>query len=242
MSNFLQLTEFENGKDNGSNGILNNQTITLEFALLDGKIGKKPISTSLGLKVLFGVLLMILETLGNYLLFCMVWYEKFGMDSKKRTITNQLLTRMVLALILFNLFFMPLYFVGILIPRSEYFKEFHSIFKIIFLNRNNLYFPIIDEYAYQSFHIADCSIQRIITHILLTVAEMVIFKIFYIYKFSIIVAMDEYFFTNFITLLNGVVNVGLTIIRLLLGEYKRTRVYFHNFAKPNEVYNKLTWS
>ena len=57
MSNFLQLTEFENGKDNDSNGILNNQTITLEFALLDGKIGKKPISTSLGLKVLFGVLL-----------------------------------------------------------------------------------------------------------------------------------------------------------------------------------------
>ena len=151
MSKILQLTEFENGKHNDSNGVLNNQTMTLEFALLDGKIEKKSISTSLGLKVFFSVLLLILETLGNYLLFCMVWYEKFGMDSKKRTITNQLLTRMVLALILFNISFMPLYFAGILIPLSEYLEELynhldyrfgylHSVFKIICLNGNNFFY------------------------------------------------------------------------------------------------------
>ena len=122
MSNFLHLTEFENGKHNDSNGILNNQTLTLEFALFEGQIKKKFISTSLELKVFFSVLLLILETLGNFLIFCMVWYEKFGMDSKKRTITNQLLTRMLLTHILFNIFFMPLYFVGILIPPSEYFN------------------------------------------------------------------------------------------------------------------------
>ena len=121
MSNFLQLSKIESGKHSVSNSLMNNHTMTLEFALLDRKIEKK--STSLGLKVFFGILLLILETLGNYLLFCMVWYEKNGMDSKKRTITNQLLSRMVLALILFNISFMPLYFVGILIPPSEYFKE-----------------------------------------------------------------------------------------------------------------------
>ena len=104
-----------------------------------------------------------------------------------------------------------------------------------------MYFAITDEYAHQSYHIADCSIPRIITHILLTISEMVIFKIFYMYKFSIIVAMDEYFFTNFVTLLNGVINVGLTIIRLLLGEHRRTRLYFHNFAEPSEFYDKLPW-
>ena len=239
MSNFLQLTEFENGKHNDSNSILNNQTMTLEFALLDRKIEKKSISTSLGLKVFFSVLLLIVETLGNYLLFCMVWYEKFGMDSKKRTITNQLLTRMLLAHILFNIFFMPLYFVGILIPPSEYFKERYDYFQNICLNDNNLYVTIIDEYAY---HIANFCIHRIYAHILLTVSEMVIFKILYMYKFSIIVAMDEYFFTNFVTLLNGVINVGLTIIRFSLDEHKRTRLYLHNFAKQNEFYNKLTWS
>ena len=123
MSNFLQLTEFENGKHNDSNVLLDNQSMILEFALFDRKIMKTILPTGLGLKVFLGILLLILETLGNYLLFCMVWYEKFGMDSKKRTITNQLLTRMVLALILFNIFFMPLYFVGILIPPSEYLKS-----------------------------------------------------------------------------------------------------------------------
>ena len=46
MSNSLQLTEFENGRHNDSNGILNNQTMTLEFVVLDGKTEKK--STSLG--------------------------------------------------------------------------------------------------------------------------------------------------------------------------------------------------
>ena len=113
------------------------------------------------------------------------------------------------------------------------------ILKIICLNDNNLYVTTTDEYVY---HIANCSIHRIIAHILLTVSEMVIFKILYMYKFSIIVAMDEYFFTNFVTLLNGVINVGLTTIRFSLGEHRRTRLYLHNFAKPNEFYNKLTWS
>ena len=137
MSNFLQLTEFESGKHNDSNAMLNNQTMTLEFALLDRKIEKK--STSLGLKVFFGILLLILETLGNYLLFCMVWYEKNGMDSKKRTITNQLLTWMVLPLILYNIFFMPLYFVGILIPLSEYFKELYDYLDSSFYFQNYLF-------------------------------------------------------------------------------------------------------
>ena len=112
MSNFLQLTDFKNGKHNDSNGVLNNQTMTLEFALSDEKIEDKSISTSLGLKVFFGILFLILETLGNYLLFCIVWYEKYGMDSKKRTISNQLLSRMIIVSILFNIFMMPLITLG----------------------------------------------------------------------------------------------------------------------------------
>jgi hypothetical protein len=120
MPNFLNLTESENGKLNDNNGLLDNQSMVLEFALLDRKIVKIIASTSLGMKVLFGISLLILETLGNYLLFCMVLYEKFGMDSKKRTITNQLLSRMILALIFFNIFFMPIYFFGFLIPFSKY--------------------------------------------------------------------------------------------------------------------------
>ena len=115
MTNFSHLDEFEDWKQNESNDLLDNQLMKLEFALFDKKIEKNLINIGLGLKLLFGILFLIMETLGNYLLFCMVWYETFGMDSKKRTITNQLLSRMILALIFFNIFFMPLFFGAFLI-------------------------------------------------------------------------------------------------------------------------------
>ena len=124
MTDFLNQTEFENRKQNESNNVLDNQLMLLEFALFDKKVEKNMIQAGLGLKLFFGILLLIMETLGNYLLFCMVWYETFGMDSKKRTITNQLLSRMIFALIFFNIFFMPgQYFFILWIPVSEYFQK-----------------------------------------------------------------------------------------------------------------------
>ena len=99
-------------------------------------------------------------------------------------------------------------------------------------------FLIIDEFAYL---IADFGFYRILMHTFLTLAEMVIFKILYLYKFSIIAAMDEYFLTNFITLFNIMINFGFAIIRISFGEHKRTRIYFNNFAKPTDVYKKVIW-
>ena len=100
------------------------------------------------------------------------------------------------------------------------------------------YFLIIDEFAYL---IADFGFYRTGMHVLVTLAEMVIFKILYMYKFSIIAAMDEYFLTNLVTFLNCMINFGLATIRISLGEHRRTRMYFHNFAKPTEFYDKIPW-
>ena len=127
MSDILQ-TSFETGKQSDSNCLQNKLSLIVEFSLFDRKIETKVLSTSPGITIFFGILLLIMETLGNFLLFCMVWYEKFGMDSKKRTITNQLLSRMIVPLILFNIFFMPLHFGALFIPFSEYFQDF-SFFK-----------------------------------------------------------------------------------------------------------------
>ena len=125
MTNFFNRTEFENGMINDSHYLLDNKTMVLEFALFDTETKKGPsVSIGLGPKVVFGILLLIVETLGNYLFFCMVWYEKFGMDPQKRTITNQLFSRMILALIFFNIFILPLLFGGFfLVDKSEYFQE-----------------------------------------------------------------------------------------------------------------------
>ena len=123
MTNFSHLDEFEDWKQNESNDLLDNQLMMLEFALFDEKIEKSMIKVGLGLKLLFGILFLIMETLGNYLLFCMVWYETFGMDSKKRTITNQLLSRMIFALIFYDIFFMPGQYFALWMPLSEYLQK-----------------------------------------------------------------------------------------------------------------------
>ena len=126
MSDFLDQTESKNGKHNDNSDLLDNRSVILEFALFDKNIEKKIVLPGLGLTVLFGIFLMLMETLGNYLLLCMVWYEKFGMDSKKRTITNQLLSRMILALIFYNIFFMPLFFGAFLTPYSKYIQVLYD--------------------------------------------------------------------------------------------------------------------
>ena len=97
---------------------------------------------------------------------------------------------------------------------------------------------IIDEYVYL---ITDFGVYRILVHIMLTVAEMVVFKILYMYKFPVIAIMDEYFLTTFVTLFNVMINFGLTIIRVWLNEHRRTRMYFRNYAKPYDVYKKIPW-
>ena len=59
--------------------------------------------------VFYIVFLVMLETVGNFLLYCIIVYEKYGMDTQKRTLTNQLLSRMILVQIFFNIFIIPIY-------------------------------------------------------------------------------------------------------------------------------------
>ena len=80
---------------------------------------------------------------------------------------------------------------------------------------------------------------RTYMHSQLIMTEMVMFKIVYIFKYSRIAAMNEYFLTRFITSFNFVVIFGFTIIRIVLQEHTGTRRYFHQFAKPYEVYKKV---
>ena len=117
-------------------------------------------------------------------------------------------------------------------------RFFFAFFQNHFLKNLSNYFLNTDEFAYL---IADFGFYRTGMHVLITLAEMVIFKILYMYKFSIIAAMDEYFLTNFITLFNVMINLGFATIRISLGEHKRTRIYFNNFAKPTDVYKKVAW-
>ena len=59
-------------------------------------------------KVLYIFLFLLLETLGNFLLYCLVIYEKYGMDAQKRTVTNQLLSKVCIVTLFYNIIAMPL--------------------------------------------------------------------------------------------------------------------------------------
>ena len=62
---------------------------------------------SVQMQALYIMMFLILESVGNFLLFCMITYEKYGMDSQKRTVTNQLLSNLCFCVILYNILIMP---------------------------------------------------------------------------------------------------------------------------------------
>ena len=73
----------------------------------------------LHLKIFIGILFFVVETLGNFLLFCLIIYEKYGMDAQKRTATNQLLSSLCCSVIFFNIGILPMVTVQIFKPQSE---------------------------------------------------------------------------------------------------------------------------
>ena len=96
-----------------------NQAFIVEFIPFKKKISKEIASP--GVITLYVLLLLMSESLGNFLLYCIIWYEKYGMDSQKRTVTNQLLSRLTFVQILFNIFILPLLtIIEIFGPISKY--------------------------------------------------------------------------------------------------------------------------
>ena len=65
-------------------------------------------NSTIPVKILFAIMFMIFETIGNFLLYCMISYEKYGMDSQKRTVTNQLLSSVCVSRILHNFIVIPI--------------------------------------------------------------------------------------------------------------------------------------
>jgi hypothetical protein len=74
---------------------------------------------------------------------------------------------------------------------------------------------------------------------LLTTAEMLVFKVFYLRNYSWIAGIDEYFLTNFATCCNIITVSIFYVIRICLEEMVKTRFYFQTFAKPYEAYKKV---
>ena len=116
MSNYSFEIDLEAEEDNFEKTII----LKIDFDSFDKRTYQK---FHAGLIVLLIVLLIVVETLGNFLLFCLIWYEKYGMDAQKRTVTNQLFSSICISQILCNIFIIPLSTVFLILgpPESKYF-------------------------------------------------------------------------------------------------------------------------
>ena len=65
-------------------------------------------NSTIPIKVLCATMFLIFETVGNFLLYCMIMYEKYGMDSQKRTVSNQLISSICCSRILHNFTTIPI--------------------------------------------------------------------------------------------------------------------------------------
>ena len=79
----------------------------MENVSLD-ELGSNIPAPSAEMMTLYIFLFLIVEILGNFLLISMITYEKYGMDSQKRTVTNKLLSSICVSFILQNVIALPI--------------------------------------------------------------------------------------------------------------------------------------
>jgi hypothetical protein len=65
-------------------------------------------TTTAYMMALYVFLFLIVEIPGNLLLFAIISYEKYGMDSQKRTVINQLLSSVCISFIIQNVIVVPI--------------------------------------------------------------------------------------------------------------------------------------
>ena len=107
---------------------------------------------------------------------------------------------------------------------------------LIELFGNPLEFKFTDK---SNYFVCEFGLSRTVIFSLLTYAEMLLFKIFYMHNYSRMAGVNEYFFVNFVTFFNIMHVLGSYLIKTCLEENVRTRFYYQNFAEPYEAYRKV---
>ena len=92
------------------NNIISNKTFHLmeNVSLDEHNINVSIPVPSAEIIMFYVFLFLIVEILGNFLLLSMITYEKYGMDSQKRTVTNQLLSSICISFMIQNVVAMPI--------------------------------------------------------------------------------------------------------------------------------------
>ena len=136
---------------------------------------------------------IILELFGNGLLYGIFIYEKYGVDSQRRTMINMLLSHICFSCIFLNIFSMPFWIYGIFLSSDGI--GYHLALWTGFVNTSSMYY------------------------IGFSMAQIMILKCLYLTKWSTMALLDDYFFETFLTLNNILMAIMISFIRLGMGEF-----------------------
>ena len=191
------------------------------------------------LKGLFFYLFLLV--FGNAALRILILYEKEGMDPQKRTINNQLLSKMCLILIWRNVFLslgvvamspffwnidLGIYF-NISVENNCFCASLLIIWHYFFLfHYKGDFFAIIIFYG-EVF---------VFSYLISSLLEMVIIKCLLMYKWSQMSMIDDYLIANLLHRINLLFSGILTFPRVSLAEYM-TNLKFMRLSKSFDVQN-----
>ena len=124
------------------------------------------------------ICLLFLEIFGNFSLLATFIYERFGMDPKKRTVVNQLLSQICFYIIFINLIDVPLIFL----------KRFNGplpLFLSAFFKNTISFFGVMISF---------------------TMSEIMIIKYLYVWKWSYMSSRDDDFISIFLFTFNFIMS------------------------------------
>ena len=164
----------------------------------------KDILTILG----FVVILIILELLGNGFLYGIFVYEKFGIDTKRRTMINMLVSQVCLAHIFKNIFAIPFWIYGFFVSPDGILYALAIWTFLVMVSI--VYFSVI------------CSCQ------------IMLLKYLYLTKWPTMALLDDYFLATFVGFLNILISVLIMCIRIGIG-VNESNVYFQRLIGKKEI-------
>ena len=136
---------------------------------------------------------LLLEFVGNGFLYGIFIYEKYGIDSQRRTIINMLLSQICFAYIFLNTFAMPFWLYGNFLSSDGI--QYHFAIWTGLIMTSVFYFTCF------------------------CVCEIMILKCLYLTKWSTMAMLDDHFAATFLGLSSILMAIELSLIRIGMGEF-----------------------
>ena len=142
------------------------------------------------INIIFGILL---EVVSNGLLYGIFIYEKYGVDSQRRTMTNMFFSQICIACILLNILAYPFYLYG------------------LYLSPNGIGYPLSLWTVF--------SMTSLLCFIGFCMTQIMILKCLYLTNWPMMALLDDNFFATFVGLSNTMISILFSSVRLGVGEF-----------------------